>query len=263
MAINLKKKTSKPKSEEKSEKSEKAKVKKPVGGFLAKGIASKKGLEKAEIEAEKRKEEQGKAWRFYLKDGESEQCTFLDGDLDDDGFLDLVSFHQHTERLNGKWENFIVDPDQPDPIQETTGKTPAFCAVFTVFVHKPWKDQDGNEHEGSRRLFVAKRQTIKQLQKLAEKRGGLTGCTFEISRTGDKMAGVGDMFDFEDKNSIADLAEHLGIEEKDMAPLNYEEELTFYSEDQLRTLGFGNGSPSIGSADTTSGGDDSNYEDDL
>ena len=44
----------------------------------------------------------------------------------------------------------------------------------------------GKVIKNTRKLFIAKNQTIKMLTKLAAKRGGLQGCTFDVARTGDK-----------------------------------------------------------------------------
>lgn len=216
--------------------------------FLKKGTAAKEAFQQEEAKAELAKAEAGKMWRFFLKDGEDGQITFLDGDLGEDGLLDVNMFHEHRIRINGTWQNFIctaeADTSQPCPICES-GDRPSFVGIMTVIDHRTHTIQSGpnagKQIKNIRRLFVAKRNTIKQLAKIAAKRdGSLAGCTFDVSRTGDKEPAVGNQFDFVEKfESFEDIAAKFGLEMDAVMPANYAEELKYRSPEELIDLGVG------------------------
>ena len=218
-----------------------------VLGFLKKGAAAKEALQKEEAQAELRKQEQGRLWRFRMPEGEERKITFLDGDIDDDGMLDINMFYEHTIRVNGTWENFVctadTDTSQPCPICEA-GNTPSLVGVMTVIDHSEHKIKKGPNAgktiTNQRKLFVAKQGTLKLLTKQAVKRGGLAGCTFEVSRLGDKDPAVGNQFDFVHKfESYEEIAEELGLKIEDVQPANYEEEIRYRSPEELIELGVG------------------------
>jgi len=215
--------------------------------FIKKGAAAKKAIAEEEAKAEMRKQEAGRMWRFRLRPGEDGQITFLDGELDEDGMLDICYVHQHTVRVNGNWENFIctadVDQTQPCPICES-GDRPSFVGLMTVIDHSEYTIEKGanagKKVANQRKLFVAKQGTLKLLTKLAAKRGGLAGCAFDVSRTGDKEPSVGNQFDFIQKfDSYEEIAEELGLKLEEVQPANYEEELKYRSPEELIELGVG------------------------
>lgn len=205
------------------------------------GKAAQKALEHEEAKKEQQQEQSKKLRRHWMPKGEETQLTFLDGSLDDDGILEAMVFYEHQVFMNGNWRNwFVCTQDQePCPICEG-GDNPSLVGVFTVIDHKEFTYND-KTYKNQKRLFVAKNQTLKQLQKIAAKRGGLAGCTFDVSRTGDKSAGVGDMFDFTEKRSMAQLKKAYP-DVTDWAPANYEEEIVYKDADELRTIGFGTNS---------------------
>ncbi|CAA2141444.1 hypothetical protein [Hyphomicrobium sp. ghe19] len=218
----------------------------PVG-FLKKGAAAKEAFSNEEAKAEMAKAELGKMWRFRMQDGQDRRITFLDGDLDAEGMLDVNMFYEHTIRINGNWQNFIctaeTDTSQPCPLCES-GDRPSFVAVMTVIDHSEHTIEKGPNAgkviKNQRRLFVCKRNTIKQLTKLAAKRGGLAGCTFDVSRTGEKEPAVGNQFDFVEKfESYDEIAAKYGLELDDVQPANYAEELKYRSPEELIELGVG------------------------
>lgn len=217
--------------------------------FLKKGKAAHTEMAKAEAEAEARKKAAG-IRRYWIPENAEGKVTFLDGDLGDEGLIEAVSFWEHQLKLNGNWRNWYpcTQVTEPCPICEG-GDNPSLVMVFTVIDHGEWKDKQGVVHKDERRLFVCKRETFKRLQKIASKRGGLKGCTFDVSRVGEKSAGVGDTFDFIEKRTMPALAKALNLKPEDVAPFDYEEVLTYYTADQLRELGFGEASPPIGSED--------------
>jgi hypothetical protein len=112
--------------------------------------------------------------------------------------------------------------------------------VFTVLVHKVWKDKDKVKHKGSIMLFLAKPFVADRLRKKARKLKGLKGATFDIARgEGKKTSSVGDDFDFVEKVSFKALKKE--FPKLDIAPLDYEKVLPIYTEKQLLAMGFGDG----------------------
>lgn len=224
---------------------------KPSGGggvsFLKRGNAAKQEQTKVEAAAEMRKAEQGKLWRFWMPDGADRRITFLDGDLDSDGMLDINMLYEHGVRLNGNIENFVctadIDQTQPCPICEK-GEYNSFVGVLTIIDHTEHTIKKGakagQKVKNTKKLFVAKQATLKQLTKLAQKRGGLAGCTFDVSRTGDREPGVGNQFDFHEKyDSYEEMAQAFGMNVEDLQPANYEEELRYRTPEELVELGVG------------------------
>jgi len=215
-------------------------------GFLKRGKARKAMLESEDQKAEARQEAAGKTRRFFIpkdKFDEDIRITFLDGDLDDDGILDGPTFYEHNIKINNRWTQFVsCCDDEPDPLQEA-GQEPYPAQAFTIVDHTGFVDREGKEWKNIKRLFIAKRTTQKKLQKLASKRKGLKGCTFDVSRSGDKEPNVGSNFEFVKKRSIKDLKLLLlkaGVKKDEVealcTPANYEEELTHYTAKQIRKM---------------------------
>lgn len=220
-------------------------------GFLKTGAAAKAAMEKHEAEVAARKEKAGRAYRFWLKAGEDATITFLDGQIDPDtGILNIPYQNEHRVKIDGKFEDFLcTDEVEPCPLC-AAGERKTFVGYLTIIDHRPrsYKDQNGKdvEVEATRRLFVAKTGTIKQLTKMAEKReNGLAGVTFEVSRSSDKVAAVGDLFDEMSKHTLAEIEEHFGAEIGTV--INYEEELPFVPAEELVKLGIGKKVATIGS----------------
>jgi hypothetical protein len=207
--------------------------------FLKRGRAAQDAHEKAEKEAEVRAA-QNKVRRFWVpKDGET-TITFLDGKLNSDGLLDVVSYHEHRVFANGHWRNFFpcTAAEEPCPICEQDNQ-PTLVTVFSVLDHSKWKDRSGKVHRHERKLFVAKRDTVKRLQKLASKRGGLAGWRVSVSRLGDRSPEVGTDFDFVEKVNLKALAAELKLKPDDVRPFDYDEVIPYFSADELRDAGFG------------------------
>lgn len=222
--------------------------------FLKRGAEAKEEFAKAEYKAEQNSKK--KVNRFWVTKGETSTLTFLDGNLDSDGLLDIPYLYEHNVQMNGKWGNFFVctQDSEPCPICEG-GLYNSYVGLLTVIVHTPYTSKDGKVYKDQVKLFAAKRDTIKQLQIYATKRGGLRGCKFDVSRTGDKSASVGNMFDFTDKSTGEQLkalyAEHSN-------PINYEDYLSalYLPAKDLRKLGFGSTLGPIGSEPPPANADD-------
>jgi hypothetical protein len=257
MALNFAKKKTAAPTEQDHDKAgqEAAKSEAPKKlGWAKTGQAAKAALAHEDQKAEERKAEQGKLWRFFLGDGEEGQITFLDGKLDKDGMLDIPIFYEHRIRINGEWQNYIctaeIDQSQPCPVCEK-GDKPALVGVMTVLDHRQHTIKKGPNAgkmiTNTRKLFVAKRTTIQTLTKLAVKRGGLAGCTFDVSRSNDRAAAVGDMFDFTQKfSTLSEIAEKFSLKLEDVQPANVEEEIIYRSPEKLIELGVGKAQIGIG-----------------
>lgn len=222
--------------------------------WLKQGAASADLAKKEAAAVELRKETQGKLWRFWLKDGEDAALTFVDGDLSAEGFLLPPRYYEHNIKLNGQFGNTFVCPEQTDPSSGhkcplcEQGDKPSLVALFTIIDHRSYT-KDDKTYTNQRRLLVAKAPSFEMLNKLAIKRGGLAGARFDVSRTGDKSANIGSMFDFTEKLEIDVLKKKYMRTYKDkdgkevtvcdFEPANYEEEIVFKGEDELRKLGFG------------------------
>lgn len=212
-------------------------------GFLKTGGAAKQAVLEAEAKAEAQKAEAGKLWRFRIPEGDDDdrRITFLDGTLDEEGTLEAPMWNEHTLQLGGKWKNVpCTSHEEPCPIC-ANGDNPSLVAGFTVIDHTPFVIQSGPNAGKkilfSKRLFVAKRTTYAQLQKLATKNGGLVGTTWDVSRNGDKSPAVGNMFQLEGKQTLAELKKELAAVKNEygelVAPADFAEEITYYTREEL------------------------------
>ena len=232
---------------------------KPAGGVMAKvkplaasakpsfmkvGSQAKAAIDEADAQAERAKEEAGKLFRFWMPPGEERLITFLDGALGDDGLIDCGMFYEHRVKVAGEWTPFVcVAESEPCPLCEAGTSKQSLVGVLTCVDHSPYTIKSGSNAgkviKNSRKLFVGTRSTIKILSKFAVKKGGLAGCTFEVSRTGDKDPGVGDQFDFQEKLTTPELMAKYAMEAKDLVPADYAHEISYRSADELIALGLG------------------------
>ena len=240
--------------------------------WASKGSEAAKKFEKEKQQREAKAEANKRMWRFWLKPEEEARVTFVDGDLDENGVLDVISFPQHQIFMNGTWNNHFIctAKQEPCPICESDDN-PSMVAVFTIIDHRSIKSGDGTKvYKDQKRLFVAKYDTFKILQNMAGKRGGLSGITMDILRTGNKSASVGNQFDFIEKNTLDDLRKMYPAKDSEgkpydlFTPAEYEKELQYLTRDQLMELGFGGG-PGVGHESTHKDGgpDNANYDDQL
>ena len=226
--------------------------------FLKTGTASAELAKKQAVEAEQRKAEQGKLFRFWMKEGEEARITFVDGSLSEEGFLLPPRFYEHNLFLNGQWNNFFVCPEKTNPESKDTcpicesDDRPSLVALFTIIDHREFtgtKDKT-KKYKDTKKLLVAKPQTFELLNRLAIKRGGLACCTFDVSRVGDKAAAVGSLFDFVEKTDlkvlqakyqreVVDPKTNVKTKQSYFTPADYEHEITYRTGLQLKELGLG------------------------
>lgn len=220
--------------------------------WLKKGADAQSAMKSEEAQKAAAQAAKSKMWGFYLKNGESAEITFVDGDLNSDGTLNALMYREHRIFANGSWNNtyVCVADEGPCPLCEG-GDTPSLVAVLTVIDHRvvPSKKEAGKTYTNTPKLFVMKMGTYKLLQKYASKMGGLSGVRFEVSRTGDKEPAVGDVFIPGEKGNPEVLAkQYTRTYEKDGKQItesvfkaaDYEKELPYHSADDLRQMGFGN-----------------------
>jgi hypothetical protein len=204
--------------------------------FLKKGAAAKATFEQEEMKSEMAAK--NTARRFFLKmDKPDASITFLDGNISEGAFENPAAF-EHFIMLAGKPMNYIcLHEEESCPICEGGNKY-SYVSYFSIIDHREYKGNDGKTYKDQRRLFVAKRGTLKQLLKAAQKRGGLAGWRCDVSRTGDKEASVGNVFDFSEKMTPAQLKATYG---ENGVPFDYDQVISevFVASKDLRKLGFG------------------------
>lgn len=213
--------------------------------FLKKGQAAKQALAEEEAKAEMAKEAQGRLFRYRISENDEGQVTFLDGELDEEGMLDCPIVHEHTVKMNGGWSNFVCTAETAGycPICEAGDSKPYNAMLLTVIDHSEYTVQSGKNqgkvYKNRRKLFVAKKETMRLLAKKAAKHGGLTGCTFDVTRVGDKSAAVGSAFDFVTKGSLDEVMTKYDLKPDDVTPADYGKELVYREPDELVELGVG------------------------
>lgn len=222
-----------------------------LAGYLKTGQAAKAAMQAEEARQEKAREEAGKLWNFWMPPDEERTITFLDGGLDAEGVLDIPMYFQHGVRFNGKWDSFVcVAEEEPCPLCERGDSKPTLVGVLTVLDHTPHKIKSGPNAgktiQHTRKLFVAKQGTLKKLQKKAVKTGGLTGCTFEVTRATDKDPAVGSDFDLLEQQTLAAVAAKYGLQPEAVQPADYGHEIVHRTAKQLIELGLGKALHGIG-----------------
>lgn len=221
--------------------------------WLKTGAASANLAKQDEAEKAMQQEQKGLLWRFSLKDKEEARMTFIDGDLSPEGFLIPPRYYEHGI-WDGKTMSFYVCPEKTMP--EAGHKCPlcaqgdkaALVAVFTVIDHREFTTKAGKKMANQKRLLVAKPMSMEMLTKIAVKRGGLAGATFDVTRMGDKSAAIGSMFDFVEKNPIPQLQttfteeiEVGGVKKTQttFVPADYSKEIVFKTPEELLKSGIG------------------------
>ena len=240
---------------------------KATGGisFLKRGAAAKAIVAQEEAKAEERRSAANRMRSFKLDYDADCQITFLDGKLDADGVLDIPRYYEHVIQIGGDWKNIVctaeIEPGDPCPIcaMNTEQSRRALVGVMTVIDHSKYTVKKGPNagkvYTNQRKLFIAKEQTLKTLNKLASKpeRNGLAGCTFDVSRGPENTHApkVGSSFDFVTKHkTLASIAEKYGLPLEECVPAIYEGddgEIQYTPVAKLLALGIGKAHGGIGS----------------
>lgn len=223
--------------------------------WIKTGAASAAIAKQDEVEKKLQHEQNDLMWRFFLKDKEDARITFIDGDLSPEGYLVPPRYYEHALWAEGsKGVTYYVCPEKTAPEDGhkcplcAAGDKPTLVAVFTILDHREIKTKAGKVLKDQKRLFVAKPLSMEMLTKIAVKRGGLAGCTFDVTRMGDKSAAIGSMFDFVEKNDVALLQSSYTEEVEDkgvkktislFVPANYEKEIIFRTPEDMLKMGLG------------------------
>lgn len=231
--------------------------------FLKTGSASTHLATQDKVEAETRKEQNAKTFRFFLKEGESAKITMVDGDLNAEGFLIPARWYEHNLFLNGKYGNIFVCPAKTMPELGglccicDSGDRPTLQAGFTIIDHRTFSSADGKKtYKDTRKFLPAPPRVFEILNKIALTVGGLAGVTFDVSRTNEKAPRVGDVWVPLGKTGLTELQSKYIEEVTDpktntktqksyFFPLDYEKELIFKTNDELLMLGLGPVKPGI------------------
>lgn len=222
--------------------------------WIKKGAESEALAKSDDAKKQAFKESMGKLWRFFLKDKEEARITFIDGDLTDNGHLSPPRFYEHTLKINGKVENFVC-PQETCPEDGhkcplcASGDRPALVSLFTIIDHRKYTNKQGVAVLWQKRLFVAKPLSMEVLTKLAIKRGGLAGTTWDVTRLGESSAAIGSMFDFVEKSpmdlltgSFMETVEGPGgakITRSAFTAADYDSEIIFRTPMEMLALGIG------------------------
>ncbi len=210
-----------------------------------------------------------------------------------------VSFWEHAVKINGSWNgnDYICRVKNKlgdkcffcDKKKEGGKNTPinlSYIGFLTVADFSAWTNSKGVTYQYGRKLFGAKLGSkdypgiLKKLKRMKERHGRLTGCIFDIYRSGPKKPSIGDEFSLVEKIDPREIHEYakreLGIDpvEKKWEPFNYSEEFKPVSNEQMaqdwggsgqsqqqqqgdgdRTVGGGNGGAGWGNT----GGDEDGY----
>jgi hypothetical protein len=209
--------------------------------WLKRGAAAQQAIDDEREAAEQRQAESDTMWRFWMKGNTDATIVFLDGDLitegPQEGKLDVVTFREHTTKHKGKWYNVVCTEDAGDPCPLCEADdTPALVAPFTVIDTRKIEGRK-KTYENEPKLFIAKQRTIATLQKMAAKRGGLRGCVFEVSRSDDRAARVGDSFDFEGKLDEEQLKENFVTDNEEVIqPADYSKHILYRTPKEIHAL---------------------------
>jgi hypothetical protein len=223
--------------------------------FLKRGSAAHE-QQVVENKLQELRKQQYETNRFYIpqNDEKPRHITFLDGKLNSNGMIDATAFYQHQLQLNGSWQNWFVctEDNEPCPICAIPRQYRTFVYAFSIIDHTPYTGKTGKVYENQKKLFVCKQDSFKRLSKRAEKGEGLAGCTFEVTRLGQKSDGCGSDFEFTSKNTAADLLKkYPSLKMEDLKPLEYEKVIVYRSRDELLKMGIGQegGALALGSDD--------------
>jgi hypothetical protein len=170
--------------------------------------------------------------RFRVKVGaEPTKITFVDDfdstyEIMDRQVQAPIKYKRHTisERRRGKVSYYnhytcITALHKQNPNKNpkcplcVEGDEPRQMIVLTIIDHTRWTDKQGKKHKDELKLFEFKSGsgTHEYLLREHKKRGGLSGCCYEVSRTTKTSDTVGESFSYEDKYKL----------EKGQEPLDY------------------------------------------
>lgn len=188
--------------------------------------------------------------RFWINRGETTTITFLDGDLDELGNWQQPGVFEHFVQISGRWTNVaclknsggLPDQNVYCPLceeQDDSGGSkyrPYMGVFFSIIDHSVYVDRRGESHTNQTKVLLAKSMTSTNLLRHAQKRGGLRGVKFEVTRSDiPTSAAVGDQWEFEEKISDVELAARY----PDIEVIDYSKAINVMSRAELEQAGFG------------------------
>jgi hypothetical protein len=130
-----------------------------------------------------------KLWRFRMKAGEERQVVFLTGE-------DVAPvLNEHTVQVGpNRWDNFtcLQQKGEDCPLCQA-GEKRTLTGFFLVIDRTPFEHK-GKTYKNQVRILAAKFKSLKQFKKFGLKYGGLANLEFEVSRSDDKAAAIGDVY---------------------------------------------------------------------
>ncbi|UOX39965.1 hypothetical protein [Vibrio phage V-YDF132] len=205
--------------------------------FLKTGKDAQKALEKEDEKAQNDSELRTAERVFWMKPETTATITFLDGDLDEDGMLQVPLVYNHNvyhADMGAKGERIditCVKDDEPCPLCEYDKSS--LVGLLTVIEHVEYTSNSGEIITNPRRLYMCKRGTLRDLQEAATELGGLRGHQFKVRRTGKRKATVGDELEYCGQLTEEQMADNF----PDPEPINYEDALVYLPADEMYSRG--------------------------
>lgn len=215
------------------------------GSFLKRGDDARKALLQQDAQAEQEKEIRGNYQNFYLKPGSQATITFLDGALDKDGLLDMPLFYLHSVYhagmgTNGRRINLVCTQDSEGDCPICAYDKAQLVGALTIIEHTEYETAEGTV-TNPRRLFLPKRQTMRELQEAAAQLNGLRGFQFKVRRHTKKSPIVGDELELVADRIPEEKLKAVFDQCSGSDAIDYETELNYFSNDQLHAMGIVDG----------------------
>ncbi|AUR96012.1 hypothetical protein NVP1215B_094 [Vibrio phage 1.215.B._10N.222.54.F7] len=209
--------------------------------FLKRGNDAREALLSQEKEIEKVQEIRGSFRNFFLRAGSQATITFLDGGLDKDGLLDMPLMYLHSVYHagmgnNGERINLVCTQDTEGDCPICAYDKAQLVGCLTVIEHTKYQSADG-EVVNPRRLFLPKRQTMRELQEAATELDGLRGYQFKVRRHGKKSPIVGDELELVAERIPEETLTKVFDACSSSKAIDYETELNYFSNEDLHRLG--------------------------
>ena len=209
--------------------------------WLKRGADAQAGMKR---ETEDRDKEFNSVWRYYLKPEEDgAKVTFLEGDMITEGpqagMFDVFYIREHRVNVQGsKVPQFYacVAEEEACPLCDRDNRS-SYVGLFTVIDHRETTGRNGEVYKNQKRIFAAKSGTLKRLIRKAKAAdGSLEGCTFEVSRSDQRSATVGDEFNLIGQNSLKVIGKKLNPKKPAdaVAMVDWDSQLNSLTGDQLR-----------------------------
>lgn len=166
--------------------------------------------------------------RFYIKSKDTSEhvVLFLD---DDPPFV-----HEHEV-----WdvEKFPIrmrcgrKTQRGCPLCEA-GDEPYFAGLFTILDRTEWTDRNGKAHKDEKKLLIVKTKDLIHFRKMADKRAGLLGTEWDVSRTSKQDSRIGNIWEFRRKVDLSTA----GTKGIDIVAFDYDEVMPEKSYEDLAAV---------------------------